>query len=99
MPAATSVPNVTARMTIPAIRPMASLRLEFADDSCTPSTPPASALMPAARAGAAAAMTRPASSGVTAPPLILRRTWASPVLPSSLSAMPRPPRMNGLVTL
>ena len=99
MPAATSAPKVNARMMMPAPRPIASLRRDFCAESWTPSTPPASVWIPAARAGSVAAMIRDASCGVTSPPLTFSRTWTRPVLPSSLSTTPRPPRTNGPVTL
>ncbi len=99
MPAATSVPNVTARITIPTPRPIISLRRDFSSESLTPRTPPASTWMPASRAGCAAAMTSLASARVTWPPFTSSSTWATAVFSSSLMSRERAPRSNGLVAL
>ena len=99
MPAATSVPKVIARITMPAARPIISLRRECSSESRMPSTPPASTWMPASLAGCAAAMTSLARSRVTAPPFTSMSTWATAVFSSSLTSSARAPRANGLVTL
>ncbi len=99
MPAATSAPNVIARITMPTPRPIISLRRDCSSESLTPSTPPASTWTPAARAGSAAAMTSLASSRVTWPPFTSSSTWAIAVFSSSLISRSRAPRSNGLVTL
>ena len=93
MPAATSAPKVIARMTMPAARPIISLRRECSSDSRMPSTPPASTWMPASLAGCAAAMTSLASSRVTAPPFTSMSTWATAVFSSSLTSSARAPRV------